>query len=449
VTISSESVVELAARIRAGELSAFEAVEAALRAIEHGNGEINAFVALDGERALAAAAQIRPGDPRPLAGVPFGVKDFLAATEGLATTHGSAAFGDWVADHDAVHVARLRAAGAILVGKTNTPELGLRPVTEPVRYGPTRNPRDPALMAGGSSGGSAAAVAAGFVPFCDGSDAGGSIRIPAACCGVVGMRPSRGLVPNGADIDATGMSVVATFGPLARSVGDAAVVLDAMAGTAHFAAAAGRDPGRLPVRVALAAPLGVPVDDGPRAAAERVAALLTGLGHDVVEGAPDWDDEDFPRAWMTTGGAGMRRIATMLERVHGRPLDPAALEPATRALLIDMPAIPDAVADEAASTLAGYTRRVLADWPEDGILVTPTLARLPLPVGGLPSQAGVSSESVRFSTFVRVFNITGQPAITIPVEDTIGVQIVGAPGRDDLVLAVAAQVEKALQTDLP
>jgi len=263
------------------------------------------------------------------------------------------------------------------------------------------------------------------------------------------MRPSRGLVPNGADIDATGMSVVATFGPLARSVGDAAVVLDAMAGTAHFAAAAGREPGRLPVRVALAAPLGVPVDDGPRAAAERVAALLTGLGHDVVEGAPDWDDEDFPRAWMTTGGAGMRRIATMLERVHGRPLDPAALEPATRALLIDMPAIPDAVVDEAASTLAGYTRRVLADWPEDGILVTPTLARLPLPVGGLPSQAGVSSESVRFSTFVRVFNITGQPAITIPVEDTIGVQIVGAPGRDDLVLAVAAQVEKALQTDLP
>jgi amidase len=449
VTISPVSAVELAARIRAGELSALEAVEAALRAIERGNGAINAFVALDGERALAAAAQIRPGDPRPLAGVPFGVKDFLAGTEGLPTTHGSAAFGDWAADHDAVHVARLRAAGAILVGKTNTPELALRPVTEPARYGPTRNPRNPELMAGGSSGGSAAAVAAGFVPFCDGSDAGGSIRIPAACCGVVGMRPSRGLVPSGAEMDATGMSMVATYGPIAHTVGDVAVVLDAMAGTDRFAAAAGRDPGRLPVRLALAAPLGVPVDDGPRAAAERVAALLAELGHDVADGAPDWDDEDFPRAWMTAGGAGMRRIAAMLERVHGRPLDPAALEPATRAMLIDLPAIPDAVAEQAASTLASFTQRVLADWPPDGILVTPTLARLPLPVGGLQSQAGVSSESVRFSTFVRVFNVTGQPAITVPVADTIGVQIAGPPGRDDLVLAVAAQVEKALQTRLP
>jgi amidase len=443
------TAVGLAAQVRSGAVSATEAVEAALRAIERGNGEINAFVALDGERALAAAAAIRPGDPRPLAGVPFGVKDFLAATEGLPTTHGSAAFGDWIADRDAVHVARLRGAGAILVGKTNTPELGLRPVTEPARYGPTRNPRDPELMAGGSSGGSAAAVAAGFVPFCDGSDAGGSIRIPAACCGVVGMRPGRGLIANGDDIDSTGMSAVATFGPLARTVADAAVVLDAMADTGRFAAAAGRNPGLLPVRVALSAPHGIAVDDAPRAAAERVAALLGDLGHDVTEGAPDWDDERFPRAWMTAGGAGMRALAAMLERVHGRPLDPDALEPATRAMLIDMPAIPEAAADEAARTLAAYTTRVLAGWPPDGILVTPTLARLPLPVGGLRSQAGVSSESVRFSVFLRVFNVTGQPAITVPVQDTVGVQIVGPPGRDDLVLAVAAQVEAALQTPLP
>jgi amidase len=350
-----------------------------------------------------------------------------------------------MADHDAVHVARLRAAGAILIGKTNTPELGLRPVTEPARYGPTRNPRDPELMAGGSSGGSAAAVAAGFVPFCDGSDAGGSIRIPAACCGVVGMRPSRGLVPNGAGIDATGMSAVATFGPLARTVEDVAVVLDAMAASDRFAAAAGRDPGFLPVRLALTAPHGVPVDAEPRAAAERVAAVLAELGHDVQEGAPDWDDERMPRAWMTAGGAGMRRIVAMLERLHGRPLNPDALEPATRGLLIEMPAIPGAAAAEAERTLEAYTQRVLADWPPDGILVTPTLARLPLPIGGLPSQAGVTSESVRFSVFVRPFNVTGQPAITIPVEDTIGVQIVGPPGRDDLVLAVASQVEAVLQ----
>ena len=436
------AAVEIAAQVRSGAISATEAVEASLRAIEARNAEINAFVALDGERALAAAAAIAPGDPRPLAGVPFGVKDFLAATEGLPTTHGSAAFGDWVADHDAPHVARLRAAGAILVGKTNTPELALRPVTEPARYGPTRNPRHPELMAGGSSGGSAAAVAAGFVPFCDGSDAGGSIRIPAACCGVVGMRPSRGLVPNGADIDGTGMSTVATFGPLTRTVRDAAVVLDAMAGTDRFTNAPGREPGRLPVRLALAAPLGIPVDDAPRAAAERVAQLLAEIGHDVDVGAPDWDDEGFSRAWMIAGGAGTRAIAAMLERVHGRALDPDALEPATRAMLIEMPEIPEAVAHEAQRTLAAYAERVLADWPPNGILVTPALTRL-------PAEVGATADGVRFSAFLRVFNVTGQPAISIPVQDTVGVQIAGPPGRDDLVLAVAAQVEEVLQTRLP
>ena len=437
------AAVELAAQVRSGAISATEAVEASLRAIEARNAEINAFVALDGERALAAAAAIAPGDPRPLAGVPFGVKDFLAATEGLPTTHGSAAFGDWVADHDAPHVARLRAAGAILVGKTNTPELALRPVTEPARYGPTRNPRHPELMAGGSSGGSAAAVAAGFVPFCDGSDAGGSIRIPAACCGVVGMRPSRGLVPNGADIDGTGMSTVATFGPLTRTVGDAAVVLDAMAGTDRFTNAPGREPGRLPVRLALAAPLGIPVDDAPRAAAERVAALLAEIGHDVDDGAPDWDDEGFSRAWMIAGGAGMRAIAAMLERVHGRALDPDALEPATRAMLIEMPEIPEAVAHEAQRHPRGL-RGARA-----GRLAA---QRHPRDAGAHAAAGGGRrnrSDGVRFSAFLRVFNVTGQPAISIPVQDTVGVQIAGPPGRDDLVLAVAAQVEEALQTRLP
>jgi amidase len=186
---------------------------------------------------------------------------------------------------------------------------------------------------------------------------------------------------------------------------------------------------------------------------EDVAAVLAELGHDVQEGAPDWDDERMPRAWMTAGGAGMRRIAAMLERLHGRPLDPDALEPATRGLLIEMPAIPGAAAAEAERALEAYTQRVLADWPPDGILVTPTLARLPLPIGGLPSQAGVTSESVRFSVFVRPFNVTGQPAITIPVEDTIGVQIVGPPGRGRPRaggrIAGRGSAAIALQTGLP
>ena len=151
------SAVDQAARVRTGEVSARELVEASLAAIERHNPRLNAFVALGVERALLEADAVRPGDPRPLCGVPVGIKDLLSATEGLPTTEGSSAFGDWVADHDSAHVRRLREAGAIVVGKTNSPELGLRPVTENARYGATRNPWDPNLSAGGSSGGSAAA----------------------------------------------------------------------------------------------------------------------------------------------------------------------------------------------------------------------------------------------------------------------------------------------------
>jgi amidase len=182
------SAVQQAALVRSGEISATELVEASPAAIERRNPELNAFVTLCAERALAEAGAVRPGDPRPVCGVPVGIKDLLSATEGVPTSEGSAAFGDWVADNDSAHVRRLREAGAIVVGKTNTPELGLRPVTENARFGATRNPWDPSLSAGGSSGGSAAAVAAGLVGLADGSDLGGSIRIPAACCGVVGRR---------------------------------------------------------------------------------------------------------------------------------------------------------------------------------------------------------------------------------------------------------------------
>src|SRR4051812_27670989 len=181
------SAVEQAALVRAGEGSAREPVEEGLDRIADRDGGADAFVALAPGRALAGADAVRAGDERPLCGVPIGVKDLLGATAGLPTSEGSAAFGDWVADHDTAHVRRLREAGAIVIGKTNTPELGLRPVTENARFGVTRNPRNLALSAGGSSGGSAAAVAAGMVGLADGSDFGGSIRIPASCCGVVGL----------------------------------------------------------------------------------------------------------------------------------------------------------------------------------------------------------------------------------------------------------------------
>ncbi|MEA2421849.1 MAG: amidase, partial [Thermoleophilaceae bacterium] len=186
---------EQAAAIRSGEVSSRELVEESLRAIAALNDEVNAFVTTVAERALAEADAIARGYERPLAGVPIAVKDLIALTEGVRTTHGMAAMGDWVPKVDSATVRKLRAAGAIIVGKTNTPELGILPVTEPDRFGPSRNPWDTSRTPGGSSGGSAAAIASGMVSLAHGNDGGGSIRIPASCCGLVGLKPSRGRVP--------------------------------------------------------------------------------------------------------------------------------------------------------------------------------------------------------------------------------------------------------------
>ena len=453
------SAGEQAALVRAGEISARELVEASLRAIERLDPDINAFTALAPERALAEAGALRPGDPRPLCGVPIGLKDLLSASQGLPTSQGSAAFGDWVADHDSAHVRRLREAGAIVVGRTNTPELGLRPVTENARFGATRNPWNRELSAGGSSGGSAAAVASGMVALADGSDLGGSIRIPASCCGLVGLKPSLGRVSIGPDFGdiAGGMPV---DGVLTRTVLDTAIALDAIAGyepgdrhgaappPQSFADAARRPAGRLHVRLATTAPLGIPVDAEPATAAVRAAELLAGLGHDVSEGAPDWHDEAFPPSWATYMTGSAQHILRVVERLHGRAADASALEPATRAWLLD--AEPVRLVDhlEAGERLWAFARRVLRGWRDDEILVTPTLTRLPAPVGGIRSQAGVTDDAGRFSALVRLWNVTGQPAVSLPLGRSgdatpIGVQLVAPPGRDDLLLAVAAELEAA------
>jgi amidase len=454
------SAVEQAALVRHGDVSARELVEATLERIERRNPTLGAFVHLCPERALAEADAIRPGDPRPLCGVPIGLKDLLSATEGLPTSEGTAALGDWVADHDSAHVRRLREAGAIILGKTNTPELGLRPVTENARFGPTRNPWDERLSPGGSSGGSAAAVAAGMVGLADGSDMGGSIRIPASCCGLVGLKPSRGRVSIGPDFGDIGAGVPVDA-VLTRTVLDTATALDAIAGyepgdhhhapelPVSFEQAARRPPGPVPIRVALGAPLGVPIDGEPRDAARRTARALADLGHDVQDGTPDWDDEAFPSSWETFATGALQHIIRVLERLHGRAVDPERLEPATRGWLIDSAPVTLVEYLEAAERLWAFSRRILASWPAGSVLVTPTLTRLPATVGGLPSQAGVTDDGVRFSTLVRIWGVTGQPAISLPIHQTadgvpVGVQLIGPPGRDDLLLALAAQLEASI-----
>jgi amidase len=454
--VLSRPATEQASLVRSGELSARELVEASLAAIEHMNGEINAFVHVAPELALAQADTVRRDDPRALCGVPIGIKDLLSATDGMPTTEGSAAFGDWVADYDSAHVRRLREAGAIVVGKTNTPELGLRPVTENSRYGATRNPRNPALSSGGSSGGSAAAVAAGMVALCDASDLGGSIRIPASCCGVVGLKPSTGRVSIGPDLGdiAGGMPV---DGVVSRTVLDTAVALDAIAGYepgdrhaapapgGTFADAARTLPPRCRVSVCLVAPNGIPVDAEPVAATLAAAEALTALGHEVAERVPVWDD-GFASAWGTYMTGAAQHLVRVVERLHRQPVQPQQLDPATRDWLVA--GTPVALIDylEAAEWLWAFGRRILRDWGPNDVLLTPTLTRLPAPVGGIRSQAGVTDDAQRFSAFVRIWNATGQPAVSLPFHVTddgtpVGVQLVAAPGREDLLISLAAELE--------
>src|SRR5919201_3535941 len=263
---------EQAALVRSGEASARELVQASLAAIDRVNNELNAVVTRCDERALAEADAVQAGDDRPLAGVPLLVKDLGALTEGVRTTMGMRAMEDWVPDRDSATVRRLRAGGAIVVGKTNLPEMGILPVSEPLRFGPARNPWDTARTPGGSSGGSAGGVAAGMVAIAHGNDGGGSIRIPASCCGLVGLKPARGRVSWAPDLSELA-SGFATDGVLTRSVRESALGLDILAGyepgdpywapdpSGPFVDAVDREPGKLRVAFIVESPNGVPVHD--------------------------------------------------------------------------------------------------------------------------------------------------------------------------------------------
>ena len=266
--------------------------------------------------------------------MPIAIKDLIVLTEGLRTANASRALGEWAPDVDSAPVARLRAAGAIIVGKTNTPEWGMRPVTEPERYGPARNPHDPALTPGGSSGGSAAAVAAGLVALAHGNDAGGSIRIPASCCGVVGLKPTRFRVPLGPELRAfEGFGV---DGVLTRTVLDTALALDLLAGDGPstplgpplphppFAEAAMLPPHPLRIRLCTTPPGGEEVEPECVAAAHHAAGLLQSLGHEVDEWEPDWARSRVPRALDERRSGDVPRARRALRRAERRTARPGA-----------------------------------------------------------------------------------------------------------------------------
>src|SRR5215217_6363834 len=242
---------ELAALVRSGEITARELTETALARIEALEPELNAFTHLDPDGALAAADAVQPGDPRPFAGVPTAIKD-TAPVAGMPYTLGSDLFGDYVPQYDAFVARRLRDAGFVFVGKTSLPEFGILPVTEPRRFGPTRNPWDTERTPGGSSGGAAAAVAAGMVPLAHGADGGGSIRIPAACCGLVGLKTARGRISRGPELGDDLLDLLAGY-----ELGDGNW---APPPTEPFASAAAREPGRLRIGVTTRPPIDVAVD---------------------------------------------------------------------------------------------------------------------------------------------------------------------------------------------
>ncbi len=453
---------ELASLVRSGELTATELVETSLRRIDRLQPVINAFTYVAHDAALAAASEIGPGDARPFAGVPIAIKD-NEPVAGMPLTFCSDLFQNVVPDHDAFFVRRLRDVGFVIVGKTSLPEMGIMPTTEPRRFGPARNPWNTERTTGGSSGGSAAAVAAGMVPIAHGNDGGGSIRIPAACCGLVGLKAARGRVSPGPDI---GQSFLTIDGVLTHTVGETARLLDVLAGyelgdmtwappvaPGAFAAAAQRGPGRLKIGLTLEPPLpDATLDPECERAVRDCAALLESLGHQVEDVDPQWRRKHLLPDFTRLFGPGVSIVTMIGGRLAGREPTSEDVEPLTweiwqRARELDAMSYLAAVGRLEAAARAIVT----AFAPFDAIL-TPALAQRPVAIGevnGLgPDPYAGYRRSGYFTPYTGIVNITGLPAISLPLyhgDDGLptAIQLIGPPAREDLLLTLASQLEGA------
>ncbi len=454
--------LELAELVRSGEISATELVSECLGRIEALEPTIGAFTHVAAESALATAAEIGGGDERPFAGVPIAIKDNRPVA-GMPITMCSDLFGDFTPHHDAFLIRRLREAGFVFVGKTKLPEMGILPTTEPRRFGPTHNPWALDRTPGGSSGGSAAAVAAGMVPIAHGNDGGGSIRIPAACCGLVGLKAARGRISVGPD---GGQSFLTIDGVLTRTVADTAAVLDVMAGyelgdatwapdpAEPYADAAGRPPGRLKIGLALTPALdGAELDPVCEAAARDAAALLESLGHDVEETTPPWSGlnllPDFTRAF----GPQISQTTQIAGRIAGREPTEDDVEPLTWAIWESSREHDTLSLLSAQTRLEHVSRRIVTHLADYDAVLTPTLAMRPVRTGEIhgrgPEPWAHYRRSGHFTPYTAIVNCTGLPAITVPLyqgEDGLptGVQLVGPPVREEVILTLATQLEQAL-----
>jgi amidase len=453
---------ELAGMVRSGEISSRELVETSLERIEELNPALNAFVQVDEQGALATADRIGPGDERPFAGVPIAIKN-NRPVKGLRLTYGCSLMAEHVAEYDHNITRRLRGAGFVIVGTTTLPEYGILPVSEARMFGPTRNPWDLERTPGGSSGGAAAAVAAGIVPVAHGNDGGGSIRIPAACCGLVGLKPSRGRISPAPEL---GDSSLGIDGVLTRTVADTAAILDVLEGyelgdatwapppSEPFALAAQADPGKLRIAATTLPPVPEAVVDPSCARAVSDAAdVLRSLGHEVEEVDPPWQADGLQQLFGMVFSNHIALSIAYSGNVAGREPTAEDMEPMSWAIHSMIKKLGAVEGMAAAVGLQSFARKLISFLAPYDMLLTPALAERPLPIGTLdtaaPEPLSTFTRSGLFTPFTPVFNASGQPGISLPMfqgEDglPLGVQIVGRPAGEAALLALASQLEEAL-----
>jgi len=472
----------LAELVRRKEVKPSELVEEAISRIEKLNPQLNAVIHKMYELARKAAHGDLPDGP--FRGVPFLLKDILMAYAGVPLTNGSRFLRDFVPDHDSELVRRFKAAGVVVVGKTNTPEFGITPVTEPELFGPTNNPWNLSRTSGGSSGGSAAAVAARMVPLAHASDGGGSIRIPASCCAVFGLKPTRGRNPVGPDFAEAWRGLVCDH-VLTRSVRDSAAMLDATAGPdvgalyyavppAHpFLSEIGVDPGKLRIAFASEPFLGSTVDKNCMKALEATVKLCQDLGHEAVEAAPQIEGKAFARAFLTMVCVETRATIEESEVLLDRKASFKDFEPSTWVLGLLGRQCRAPEFSKSLNLLQLMARQIGEFFQKYDVLLTPTLAMPPVATGALQpkgiravamkllsslnagglinmfSGIDVLAEHVfEFTPYTPLFNVTGQPAMSVPLywNDEglpIGMQFVGRYGDEATLFRLASQLERA------
>lgn len=447
------TAVELAGAIRTKEVSPSEVLDECLKRVDRLDPQLNAIVWRNDDEARAAAkvaddAVVAGDDLAPFHGVPLPIKDLTPAA-GMPATYGSYGAPEGQAAEDALVVAAFRNAGFLLTGRTNTPEFGPITITENVRYGVTRNPWNPEFSPGGSSGGAGAAVSSGMFPVAHANDGGGSIRIPASCCGLVGLKVSRGRVP-AAYQSWEGASVE---GVLTRTVADTAAILDVVSyvddGSWYnapsperpFAQEVGADVRRLRIGVVRDASLDLPVAPECVAAVEATARLLEGLGHDIVDGPGELLPLEAVAAFSNVVSSGLAGY---------EGIDWTRTEPHVQRSYRAAQAVDSLTYVRSVHTLQRATRDIVSAWGRDfDLLLTPTMSIPPPPAGQVLQEVhaseGVAMTVLQMVIFTAAFNITGQPAISLPVHESrglpIGVQLVGRPWGEAELVRVASQLE--------